>query len=82
MSLMAKSGWNSSSFHKCPAIALDGRAAPWAHGLYPEQLALSCAIPSTPCLAPGGWTAEAKPQAGGRGLRRDTSSCLILASDT
>lgn len=68
MSLMAKSGQNSSSFPKFPAIVLDRWAAPWAHGLYPEQLPLSCAIPSIPCLAPGAGPPRPSLRLGAGGL--------------
>lgn len=67
MSLMVNSGQNSSSFSKHPAIGLDKGAAPWARGLYLEQLPLPTSVLSTPHSAwPRGWTTKAKPQARGR----------------
>lgn len=64
MSLMVKSGQNSNSFSKRPALRLDRAAAPWAHGLYPAQVCLPTSVLFTPhSVWPRGWTTQPKPQA-------------------
>lgn len=61
MSLMLKSGQNTSSVPRCPAIGLGRGSAPWAHGLLPEQLPLSPPLWSP--AWPRGWATEAHCQA-------------------
>lgn len=59
MSLRVRSGRNSGSFSRCPAIGLDRGAAPWVHGLYSGSCpALSYVVPA--------WPTKADPQALGR----------------
>lgn len=52
MSLTVNPGQNSSSFSKHPAIGLDRGAAPWAHGLYLEQLPLPTSVLPGPGAGP------------------------------
>lgn len=67
MNLMMKSSQNLSSFPKSPATGPDRGAAPWAHGLYPEQLSPPPPIPTPPHPAwPRAWTTRANPQVPGR----------------